>query len=475
MIEEEKSTKVKRKPNKIEAFSSLLFLIIVVLIGNFFGGIGIGAPLALSIGYVSIIAWRCGYSWDDIKDAMSEKVTSILDIFFILLGVGFLVAAWMFSGTIPTLITYMVKVINPDYVIVLTFILCAILSMIIGTGWGTAGTLGVVMIGLGLTLGVNMPALAAAVGCGSHVGQILSPMADMVNLTAVLGKKQPMDMAKRSAYFVIPTVIISIIVCLIVGFTSHASNTSLDEIDVIVSSMKEVFHISIFSLLPFVFLLILAVMKKPILPVLFSSGLIALVVGVFVNGFSLADGLMVVHEGFSLSTLGIDSSTVNPIVVTLVERGGMLSFASVFVTLFLALGYAGIMVKIGSLDVIVTTLFGKIKNTVGLAVSTCLVGIITAASTSNSYLTLLLPVELLGEKYEQNGWDISNAAAVSGSVGTIIMMVIPWTTTGLYISEVTGVPILKFAPYAILSYGCCIIAVITSFIKFGWEKKRTEI
>ncbi|MCB7067031.1 hypothetical protein LI031_24525 [Enterocloster citroniae] len=468
----EKATNMKKKRQTTvpEAFASLLFLILAVMIGSIWGGTGVGTPLALSIGFVSIIAGKCGYGWNDIKEAMCEKVTSILDIFFILLGVGFLIATWMFSGTVPTLISYMIRIISAKYVIVLTFILCAILSLIIGTAWGTAGTIGIVMIGLGMTLGVNMPAMAAAVAGGAHVGQILSPMADMVNLTAALGKKDPIETAKRSAYFVIPAMITTIIIYLAIGFFSNQQTASMEEITIIVDSISSIFNVCIWALIPLFILLILSILRKPILPTLFISGLSAIAIGTIINGFPLMAGISVAHEGFTLAKMGVDTSAVNPIVLSLVERGGMSSFGSVFITLFLALGYAGIMVKIGALEVIVRTLFGHANHPITLSISTCLIGIITAAGTSNSYLTLLMPVELLGSKYEKNGWNLLNAACISGSVGALIMLLIPWSTTAIYFAGVTGVPTMSALPYNVFIYGCPIFAVLTSVIRLGWSK-----
>lgn len=467
-------TREKRKPNKIEAFSTLIFLIVTILLFSIKGGASVGTPLALSIAYTAFIAYRCGYTWDDIKTAMGDKVHSIIDIFFILLGVGFLIATWMFSGTVPTMISYMIRVVSPKFVVVLTFILCGILSMIIGTGWGTAGTLGIVMIGLGQTLGANLPAMAAAVAGGSHIGQVLSPMADMVNLTAGLAKKDPFETVKRSAYIMAPAIVAAIVVYTIIGFSFSSSTATDEQINAVINSISSIFNVNIIALIPFVLLLVLAAMKKPIVPVLFASGLSAILIGVILNHFSLSAGINIAHAGFTLKAVGIDAAALDPIVVSLVQRGGMSSFASVFVTLFLAMGYAGVMIMLGALEVIVNTLFGKAKNPVALSISTVLIGMISAASTSNSYLTLLMPVELMGPKYEEQGWDISNAACVSGSVGALFMLLLPWTTTAIYFAGVTGVPTIQALPYQVFVYGCPIFAVLTSILKFGWTKKSDE-
>jgi NhaC family Na+:H+ antiporter len=61
---------------------------------------------------------------------------------FILLAVGALIGTWNMAGTIPTVVDYGVILLNPSLFFLATAAICAIVGMVTGSSWTTAGTLG---------------------------------------------------------------------------------------------------------------------------------------------------------------------------------------------------------------------------------------------------------------------------------------------------------------------------------------------
>ena len=86
-----------------------------------------------------------GYTWDEIQESMVKKITQGLPAMMILFSIGVVVGAWIVSGTIPMLIYYGIKIMNPKYIYVIAFIVPIIFSTLTGTSWGSVGTIGIVI------------------------------------------------------------------------------------------------------------------------------------------------------------------------------------------------------------------------------------------------------------------------------------------------------------------------------------------
>ena len=168
-----KETKIreKKKPLFIEAISMIVVLLALVIYSVKLD-ISIIPAMMIAIVWSMVIAYRCGYGWNDIMAPVYEREKGVVEVFFIILLIGAFISTMMFSGTIPVIIYYLINVISPSLMIVLSFLLTAIVSVIIGTSWGTAGTVGVIMLAIAQSMGVPLPIVAGAVASGSHVGQL---------------------------------------------------------------------------------------------------------------------------------------------------------------------------------------------------------------------------------------------------------------------------------------------------------------
>lgn len=94
-----------------------------------------------------------GYTWDEIQESMVKKITQGLPAMMILFSIGVVVGAWIVSGTIPMLIYYGIKIMNPKYIYVIAFIVPIIFSTLTGTSWGSVGTIGIVIMGIAQVTG----------------------------------------------------------------------------------------------------------------------------------------------------------------------------------------------------------------------------------------------------------------------------------------------------------------------------------
>lgn len=93
----------------------------------------------------------------------------------ILITVGMIVGIWIASGTVPTLIYYGLKILSPELFLAAGMVLCSIVSVSLGTSWGTVGTVGLALMGIGAGFGIPMYWTAGAVVSGAFFGDKSRP------------------------------------------------------------------------------------------------------------------------------------------------------------------------------------------------------------------------------------------------------------------------------------------------------------
>ena len=153
----------KRKPTVLQAMFPILAMLVILGIG--IGLLGLPAePLIVVAAVVSGIQARMlGYSYDEIMNEIAAKIAKVWGALLILVVVGFMIGSWMLGGTIPMLIYYGLKLISPKYLALTAFLLTAIVSVLTGTSWGSAGTIGVAFMGVAVGMDANLALVAGAV------------------------------------------------------------------------------------------------------------------------------------------------------------------------------------------------------------------------------------------------------------------------------------------------------------------------
>lgn len=461
-----------RKPNLIESLS-LIVVLLAFVVYSVNIGINIIPALTIAVVWSLFIAWRCGYSWDEIMNPIWDRLRGVIEIFLIILAIGMFVAAMIYSGTIPTIIYYLITIISPASIIVLSFLITAIVSIIIGTCWGTIGTVGVIMIAIAQSMGVPLPIVAGAVASGSHVGQLCSPMADTTNVAAGFAGVDTMSMIKRMTYYTIPVIGISTIAYLVLGFLFGGSSADLASVDLIRQEIASVFNVNPLVILPMVLVFILTFKKQPILKTLVLSSLVALGFGVVFNGFDFGNGLGAIYSGFRLdATLGIDPSGYSEIFLNLVNRGGALDMISAALIVIIATMYGTVMTETKAINVIAETLFAKVKSRAALTASSIAVAGMVVGLTSSSFLAGMMPKDLFLKKFEDKGMDGMDLVSGAVSASTQYLTCIPWCDTAVFLASVTGVSTLSALPYNFFGWGCSVMAIILAIFGIGFKNGK---
>ena len=145
-----KAKKVREKKETTLFLAVIPILAMIVLLGVGYAVMGLSPEVLMlvSAAIAGVIAIYLGYTWDDIMDSIVSKPSKTMPAIFILIIVGFMIGSWMIGGTIPMMVFYGLKLISPKYLVVTSFLVTAFVSVCTGTSWGSAGTIGVALMGV---------------------------------------------------------------------------------------------------------------------------------------------------------------------------------------------------------------------------------------------------------------------------------------------------------------------------------------
>ncbi|GFN35705.1 Na+/H+ antiporter NhaC [Tepidimicrobium xylanilyticum] len=446
-----------RKPYIYEAIITFLFLILVM-------GTGIAKfeadphiPMLIGAAFAALMALRLGYKWRDIEQGMIEGITQALQSVMILAIIGVLIGVWLLSGVVPAMIYYGLNILKPSIFLVATLLICSITSLATGTSWGTAGTIGIALMGVAKGLGIPAPIAAGAIISGAYFGDKISPLSDTTNLAPAMAGTDVFTHVKFMVKSNAITYIITIIVYLMVGFRFAGKSVDLSAITKIQNGLAESFNLSPILLLPPIVVIILVAKKMPAIPGIFIGVILGMIFAPIFQGANLGD---ILSAGFS----GYVSETGVEAVDELLTAGGLENMMYSISLTIIAMMFGGIMEKTGQLEVIVNALLKRIKSVGGLVALTTATSITSNITMPEQYISIVVPGRMYAKAYKDKGLHPKTLSNVLESAGTLTSPLVPWNTCGAFLYNVLGVSAIAYGKWAIMNYLTPIVVIILGFI-----------
>ena len=465
---------IKKEPSFLLAVTPILVMIVGLAVGVGYMKLKVEPIILIAALVAGGIAWRLGYSWKELQEGVIEKISSSLPALMILWAVGLLIGSWVFSGTIPMIIYYGVDLISPKYLVLTAFVIAAIISTVTGTSWGSAGTVGVAIMGIAQGLDVNLAATAGAVVAGAYFGDKLSPLSDTTNLAPIAAGSELYEHIRHMFYTTIPATIVALAAYLFFGSAAASGGANVSEsVLLLQSQLDKIFHWNIILLLPVLFVLAGSVLKWPTIPVMIIASLFSVALGVIIQGFSLKNGFISVMTGFNVTMSGVEMEFSKDI-TKLLNRGGVSSVNSTTILVICAMGFAGIISKTGMLTKVLHTIMARVKSAAGVIISTIGSCLTVAFVTGSSYLSILIPGEMFKDFYKEKNLAAKNLSRTLEDSGTVIVPLIPWSAAGAYMTATLGVPTVEYLPWAILNYMGVVFAIILALTGIGIAKINKE-
>ncbi|HCX61276.1 MAG TPA: Na+/H+ antiporter NhaC, partial [Clostridiales bacterium] len=264
----------------------------------------------------------------------------------------------------------------------------------------------------------------------------------------------------------VPATIVSLAVYFIAGLGSSGAGNTAEMISTLQNTLSSMFNWNIVLLIPVILILVGSFVKWPTIPTMLCSSLIAVLIGIFMQGFTLKNGFLSLISGFNVTMTGYEGEIINDI-MTLLNRGGAVSMAGTTILVFCAMGFAGIMSITGMLDTVLEAITRRVKSTSGIIISTIASCFTVAFVTGNSYLSILLPGQLFNSVYEKYNLQAKNLSRTLEDSGTVLVPLVPWSAAGAYMTATLGVDTLAYLPWAVLCYMGIVFAIILAFTGIG--------
>ena len=208
-------------------------------------------------------------------------VAAAMSAVFILLAVGALIGTWNMAGTIPTVVDYGIAVVSPNWFYVTAAVVCAVVGLVTGSSWTTAGTLGVAFVGMSSVLGLDEAIAAGAVICGAYFGDKMTPLSETTVLVPKLvgGGLTVGEHVRNMFWTAGPALGVSLVIFFFLGRgVDPDAAVSTDEAR---EALGSVFNITFWNLLPLLLLVAFAVMKMPPFLSILGSALFAAILAPF--------------------------------------------------------------------------------------------------------------------------------------------------------------------------------------------------
>ena len=454
------------QPSFLHSLMSFGGVILTVILGMLWFKISLHSLLVVAVVWISLNAVAIGLNYDDIKSSMIEGIKKGLGAIFIFFLIGILVAALIESGTIGGLIFYGLELLHPTFFLPAGLILCSFMSIATGTAWGTIATI-VVLMGIGAALGIPLPLVAGMIVSGASFGDKMSPVSDTTNLAAMSAGTDLYSHINSMLYTTVPTYIISIFLFTGLGLHYSGQPLSASEIVILSQALEVEFVINPLTLLPLAVLLVLSLRRTPAEISMLASVATAAVLAVFMQERALPEVLNSLHTGYVADT-GLNDLD------NLLSRGGITSMMWTMSLALIALSLGGILDRAGFVRVLLSGLLSRIKRSASLMATTISAGVVSNMSMGEGYLSIIFGGQIFKDSFDEDGLENHMLSRCLEEGATLSTSLIPWTTSGAFITGVLNMSPLEFAPWTFFNYLNPLLSIGLAYLGFGIFKKTTN-
>ncbi|MBO5635523.1 MAG: sodium:proton antiporter [Bacteroidales bacterium] len=457
----------------------LTLIILLALDISIFGSDAILGASQVSLLFASGICvwlamWRLKVPWHEFEEAIKGNIGDVTTAIVILFLIGGISGTWTMSGIVPTFIYYGVKIISPKIFLLTACVICAFVSLMIGSSWTTIATIGIALLGIGKAEGFSDGMIAGAIISGAYFGDKISPLSDTTVMASSMNKVPLFEHIRYMLFTTVPSITITLIIFLILGL-SHSGADSAN-ISIYTDTLAEKFNIS-----PWLFIvpLLTAFMiykKMPAIIVLAISIVTAVVAALVLqpgimreigSGISNGSGWKIMFTGVVQTIYdSVSLETGNPEVNELVSTRGMAGMLNTVYLIICAMCFGAAMKASGMLESLSRLILPLTKTRGGLVASTVTTGTALNGIVSDQYLSIILTSSVFKDIYEKEGYEGRLLSRAVEDSATVTSPLFPWSSCGMTQATILSVPTITYLPYCffnIISPFMSVIVAITGY------------
>ncbi|MDR3226871.1 MAG: sodium:proton antiporter [Prevotellaceae bacterium] len=416
--------------------------------------------------------------WAVIENTIAGNIFGVTPAIFILLIIGALSGTWMISGIVPTFIYYGIQIIHPSFYLVSTCIICAVVSVMIGSSWTTIATIGVALLGIGQVQGFSPGWIAGAIISGAYFGDKISPLSDTTILASSVTDTPLFTHIRYMMITTIPSMIITLIIFTIAGLSYNA--TATEQITLYTESLKQTFNISAWLLIIPAVTFFMIIKKVPAIITLFASAMMAGIAAVIAQPHLLHEisgletsGIASQFKGFLMIFYGSTSvETGSAELNSLVSTNGMAGMMNTVWLIICAMAFGGAMTAGGMLKSITSAFIHLVKRTVTMVASTVGCGFFLTLTTADQYIAIVLTGNMFKDIYKKQGYESRLLSRTTEDAVTVISPLVPWNTCGMTQATILGVPTFVYLPYCFFNLISPLMSITISAI--GYKIFKTK-
>lgn len=469
------------------ALSFLPFLVLIVLITccvAVFGNATLDGASQVSLLVASAVSVLVGHfsrrlEWENLEKEITAKVASCTPAIVILLLIGAIGGTWMVSGIVPTMIYYGMQILRPEIFLVSSSLLCALVSLMIGSSWTTVATIGVALMGIGKAHGFDDGWIAGSIITGAYFGDKLSPLSDTTVLASSVSGTPLFTHIRYMLYTTVPTFCVSLTIFFVAGLTMDV--TGHGNVGEFMNGLQHTFVISPWLLLIPVMTGVMIARRWPSMVVLFLAILLAAVVGLLVQtqlvhqiaGITETSGnaLLASYKGMMQVCYGTTTiETGVPMLNDLVSTSGMGGMMPTVWLIICAQTFGGALTATGQLQDVMRMVLRLVRGTASLVASTVGAALFCNIAMADQYLSIMLSSQLFRDTYKRRGYESRLLSRSCEDGATVTSVLVPWNTCGLTQSTVLGVATLTYLPYCFFNLLSPVTSVVVAAL--GWKVKR---
>lgn len=424
--------------------------------------------------------WLFKVPWQDFEETIKSNIGDVTTAIVILFLIGAISGTWTVSGIVPTFIYYGVKIISPKVFLLTACIICALVSVTIGSSWTTIATIGVALLGIGKALGFSDGMIAGAIISGAYFGDKISPLSDTTVLASSMSKVPMFDHIRYLMYTTVPSIVITLVIFTILGFSHSGSDSSL--INEYTSVLDSKFNITPWLLIVPALTAVMIARRMPALIVLaLSTATAAIAAIIFQPDIIREIGASIAGDGSNAKILftgtiesiynSVSIETGNPEVNQLMASKGMLGMLNTVYLIICAMCFGAALKASGMLRHLASMILPLTKRRTSLVTSTVVTGTALNGIVSDQYLAIILTSSLFKDVYEKEGYENRLLSRSVEDSATVTSPLYPWSSCGMTQATILSVPTLAYLPYCFFNLISPLMSITVAAIGYKILKK----
>lgn len=354
---------------------------------------------------------------------------NIITMSLIFLCAGAFSGAVKAAGGVESTVNLGLSILPSSIAVVGLFIIGCFISVSMGTSMGTIAALAPIAVGISEKTGFAMAICIGSVVCGAMFGDNLSMISDTTIAAVKTQGCEMKDKFKENFLIVLPAALITIVIFLLITRNGDFR-------------MTEELSYNIWKVVPYVLVLIGALIGINVFVVLIGGTIVSLIVGVATGSIALDQMFVVVGSGVT----GMYDITVISIVVACI---------------------VSLVKEHGGIQFVLNLIHKNIKSEKGAELGIAGLSLVVDACTANNTVAIVMAGPIAKEISDEFGVDSKRSASLLDIFSSVGQGMIPWGAQLLSAATLTGL-----TPYNIMPYLFYPILMAVSAVLFIIFRKR---